>query len=100
MLASIILTGSLPLVTVDIDDSRLTANDTFVSRKAELVLSSDDEGDVLCLDRPRDGSICLAREEWNKAVTMANAQPQLRNMYRIVNMQHTFSNMTASIGSR
>lgn len=100
MFTSIILAGSLPLVAINSDDNRLLEKDTFVSGKAVEVLAGERQGDILCLDRTEDGSICLTRKEWNKAVTMANAQPRLRNLHRVVNRQNTFANNVSAIGTR
>ncbi|WP_284125317.1 hypothetical protein [Parerythrobacter aestuarii] len=90
MLTAIILAGSLPLVTINADDGRLAADKTFVSEKAEMVLAGQTEGEVLCLDRPSDGSICITRKEWSKAVTMANAQPNLRHLGQLLARQVAF----------
>lgn len=69
---SLIIAASLPLVPISADDGRLGKRHTFVSPTAQQVLANSVEGQVLCLDRPRNKSICLERAEWSKAVTLAN----------------------------
>ena len=65
----------VPLVPVAIDDPRLDSDRTFVSDKAKNALADEMSADVLCIDDApsRYDSICLTREEWAKAIALANA---------------------------
>lgn len=75
IMLTLLAAASVPLVSITVDDPRLDNNRTFISAKAKVVLEQQVPGEVLCLDsaRSRYDSICLIREEWVSAVSLANA---------------------------
>lgn len=70
------LAAVLPLAPIVATDPRLDLQDTFVSDAAELALSASDGERVLCLDRHKVRSICLAESEWLKAIDAAANAPK------------------------
>lgn len=91
MLTSLILAGSLPLVAINANDARLEKETTFVSEQAMMALQSGHSSAVLCLDRPVEGSICLDRQEWDRAVARANARTNLLNHNRVLNAKQALN---------
>ena len=75
IMLTLLAAASVPLVSITVDDPRLDNDRTFISAKAKVVLEQQAPGEVLCLDsaRSRYDSICLIREEWVSAVSLANA---------------------------
>lgn len=72
---TLLAAASIPLVSITVDDTRLDNDRTFISAKAKVSLEQQMPTDVLCLDNApsRYDSICLTREEWVSAVSLANA---------------------------
>ncbi|ABC63216.1 hypothetical protein [Erythrobacter litoralis] len=102
MLTTFLLASTLPLVSIEADDTRLDRRRTFVSEQAGLVLSGDADGDVLCLDRARatyTQSICLDRSEWLEAVEIARTNPpKSRRSGFVYNNSHSSFGSTSKYG--
>ena len=72
---TLLAAASVPLVSITLDDPRLDKDGTFISAKAKSALEQKEAAEVLCFDNApsRYDTICLIREEWVSAVSLANA---------------------------
>ena len=91
--------AALPLIAVAPDDARFEKKRTFVSEAAKDSLAGASNEDILCLDRRRQGSICLVRSEWSQAVELAKDAPRRGPKPYIPNNNRSYGNSRYGIGS-